>query len=126
MAAMPRPPTVSRRLGSSPFNARSPVRQGPNAAWVLDLTVGSGDDTEWIYRRDETTRRPWDTTIRWTTDGIPYLTPGIQLLFKSKNPRSKDDLDAEKVIPLLNAGQRMFLEAGLPDAHPWREMLESQ
>lgn len=102
------------------------VRQGPNAAWVFDLTVGSGDETEWIYRRDETTRRPSDTTIQRTTDGIPYLTPEIQLLFKSKNPKPKDDLDAEKVIPLLNADQRAFLKAAVPDAHPWREILGNQ
>ena len=34
--------------------------------------------------------------------GIPYLAPEIQLLFKSKNNRTKDDGDATEVIPALD------------------------
>ena len=41
-----------------------------------------------------------------TTDGIAYLAPELQLLFKSKNRRLKDDVDAAEVIPALGACQR--------------------
>lgn len=100
------------------------ARECPDTPWRFDLTVGDGNDIEWIYRRDESIRQPWDLTVQRTNDDIPYLTPEIQLLFKSKDPRPKDELDAERVIPLLDARQKGFLQAGLGRGHPWCELLE--
>lgn len=97
------------------------VRESHGSPWRLDLNVGSGSDEEWIFRRNEAVRRPWEEAILLTNDGIPYLAPEIQLLFKSKNPRSKDDLDAEVVLPRLDEGGRNFLNDTLGRAHPWRE-----
>lgn len=100
------------------------ARKSPDGPWRFDLTVSSGNDDEWIYRRDESIRQPWNTAVRRTIDDIPYLTPEIQLLFKSKDPRPRDDLDAGKVIPLLDDQQKGFLMAGLGSEHPWRELLD--
>lgn len=96
------------------------VREGPGSPWRLDLTVGSGSDEEWIYRRNEAVRRPWEEAISLTDDGIPYLAPEIQLLFKSKDPKPKDDLDAETVFPMLEEGGRAFLDETLDAGHAWR------
>lgn len=101
------------------------ARESPDAPWRFDLTVGSGNGIEWIYRRDESIRQPWDLAVQRTIDDIPYLTPEIQLLFKSKNPRPQDDLDAERVIPLLDIRQKGFLENGLGKGHPWHALLEA-
>lgn len=99
------------------------AREAPGSQWRFDITVDSANDTEWIYRRDESTRRLWDSAVLWSSDGHPYLAPEIQLLFKSKNPRPKDDLDAEKVIPLLDADQRIFLADHLESGHHWRHLV---
>jgi hypothetical protein len=99
------------------------VRRSGAKAWCLDLTVGAGTDTEWVYRRDSSIHRPWSEAIRLSPDGLPYLAPELQLLFKSKSPRSKDDLDAREVVPTLSRPQRRFLRHHLPAAHPWRRDL---
>jgi hypothetical protein len=59
-------------------------------------------------------------------DGVPYLAPEIQLLFKSKGLRPKDYEDARRVIPLLNEEQRAWLRAHLPSGHEWTELLVNE
>ena len=103
-------------------------RQGENnvwashyssSSWRFDLAVSDGNDTEWVYRRDRKVRREWDAAVLRTGDGVPYLAPEIQLLFKSRKPRPKDDTDARQVIPMLDPSQRTFLLDQLDDGHQW-------
>ena len=91
--------------------------------WVLDVTIGEGSKSDWIYRRDPTVQRPWDMAVMRSNGGIPYLAPELQLLFKSKDLRPKDDVDAGEVIPTLDASQRDFLEHHLQADHPWQRLL---
>lgn len=115
---------LARRAAEHPTKREQRLGQeAPGSQWRFDITVDNGNDTEWIYRRDESTRRLWDSAVLWSSDGHPYLAPEIQLLFKSKNPRPKDDLDAEKVIPLLHADQRIFLADHLESGHHWRRLV---
>ena len=102
------------------------ARQEASGAWRFDLTVGDGCDGEWIFRRDRSLSRPWDQAILWTDAGVPYLAPELQLLFKSKSPRSKDHIDAERVFPSLSADARHFLDARLPPEHRWRSLLDQR
>lgn len=95
-------------------------RTAPAEPWCLDLTIGTGTADEWIYRRDPSMRLPWHTAVLETDRGVPYLAPDLQLLFKSKQPRPKDDLDAATVIPHLDAVRRERLRRWLPDDHPWQ------
>lgn len=99
------------------------ARRQTDGPWSVDITVGEGDDDTWIYRRDHTIRRPWSEAVLFDDD-IPYLAPELQLLFKSKNVRRKDQIDAEQVIPDLPAPRRSFLHHTLPDEHPWQALLE--
>lgn len=91
--------------------------------WAFDLAVGSGTAHHWAYRRDESVRRPWDRAILTTEEGIPYLAPDLQLLFKSKNPRPKDDQDARVVASGLTTEEHLFLDSHLSPGHPWRALL---
>ncbi len=97
------------------------ARDGP---WVLDVTVGEGSDDNWIYRRDPSVKIPWNLAVLHTADGIPYLAPELQLLFKSKKPRPKDDIDATTVIPELDARRRNELSRLLKPDHPWQHELK--
>jgi hypothetical protein len=97
-----------------------PVASGP---WALDVLVGEGSDDEWIYRRDPTVVVPWALAVLRTADDIPYLAPELQLLYKSKDPRAKDEVDASEVIPTLDARQRGLLSRLLAPDHPWRRRL---
>jgi hypothetical protein len=95
-------------------------RRSPASSWCVDLTIGDGDAHAWVYRRDPSLRLAWDDTVLWTADGVPYLAPDLQLLFKSKDIRPKDDRDARQVIGLLSAERRARLGKWLPEDHPGR------
>ncbi len=91
--------------------------------WVLDVTIGEGSDERWIYRRDPSVSVPWDMAVLRTANGVPYLAPELQLLYKSKNMRTKDEIDAAEVIPGLDAHQRGLLSRLLEPDHPWQRRL---
>ncbi len=99
-------------------------RADPTSPWRLDVTISDGDDAEWIYRRAPTIRRPWIQAVLTTEDGLPYLSPVLQLLFKSKNPRPKDHVDADVVISTLSTAERNELSGLLPDDHMWQALLD--
>lgn len=98
-------------------------RQVPEEPWCLDITISEGDRECWVYRRDPTLRVPWEDAVLRNARGIPYLAPELQLLFKSKNNRTKDDRDASEVIPALDAGRQCRLRDLLPHDHPWQTLL---
>lgn len=100
-------------------------RRTPTSPWVLDILVGDGND-EWVYRRDPTVRRPWDEAVLTTAGRVPYLAPELQLLFKSRHPRPKDDLDASIVVPRLDPASRSWLADRLPGDHPWQPVLAAR
>ena len=100
------------------------IRRPSEEMWALDLTINEGDDQEWIYRRDLSLRRDWDSAVCESPSGIPYLAPDLQLLFKSKDPREKDHLDAARVIPALEDHERVFLFDHLSVGHPWLNLLQ--
>jgi hypothetical protein len=97
-------------------------REAADRLWCLDVTVGEGDEECWIYRRHPTVRVRWDEAVLRSQGGIPYLAPELQLLFKSKDVRPKDDVDAHEVIPELTGDRRRRLRDLLPDAHPWQAL----
>jgi len=48
---------------------------------------------------------------------VPYLAPEVQLLFKNKSDRPKDEIDATTVIPELRPQRRTWLARRLPAEH---------
>jgi hypothetical protein len=99
------------------------VKDRPDGPWRFDIAIGDGDPGRWTYRRDPTISRPWSETLMTTTDGVPYLAPEIQLLFKAKGLRPKDHVDAGVVIPLLDEPRRRWLAGHLPEGHPWLDQI---
>jgi hypothetical protein len=98
-------------------------RPTAGSPWALDVTVGDGNDDEWIFRRDPTVRRRWAEAVLLTGDGTPYLAPELQMLFKSKTIRAKDDVDAAVVLPRLERNRQDWLRGHLPADHPWQRHL---
>ena len=100
----------------------------PTAAdlWTIELMLDEADGDTWIYRREPGVRRPMSTVVQQTPDGLPYLAPEIQLLYKSKGSRQRDDADFAQVWPLLDADARTWLHDALeltsPD-HRWISVL---
>jgi hypothetical protein len=89
------------------------ARPSPDAAWQVQFMLNEADGDDWVYRRDPRVRRPLDQVIRRSADGIPYMAPEVQLLFKSRSPRPRDDADLAIALPLLDEVAREWLEAAI-------------
>jgi hypothetical protein len=64
--------------------------------------VGDSYEDQWLFRRDSRVRRPLATIGSVTTDGIPYMAPEIQLLYKAKASRPQDEADFARTFPHLS------------------------
>jgi hypothetical protein len=98
-------------------------RERSDGPWRMQFMLDRSAGDAWICRRDERIRRPIDSLRR---DGTQALAPEIQLLYKARGLRLKDEVDFAAALPLLDADQRRWLDDGLaltsPD-HPWRAAL---
>lgn len=101
-------------------------RPGPGQPWRIQVMIDESGDGDWISRRDPGIRRPLAGIGRASSDGIPYLVPEIQLFYKAKNPRPKDETDFTAVLPFLATAQRRWLSDALARTfgeHPWQDRL---
>jgi hypothetical protein len=93
-------------------------RRANGQGWSLELMLDDSDGDDWVFRRQPAVRMPLSSAIRRTADGIPYLAPEIQLLYKARNPRAKDHSDFELVLARLPEHGRSWLRAALVRAEP--------
>lgn len=101
-------------------------RPGPDQPWRIQVMIDESSDGDWISRRDPGIRRPLAGIGRTSSDGIPYLAPEIQLFYKAKNPRPKDETDFTAALPSLTHEQRQWLSDAIARTHgdhPWRDRL---
>lgn len=101
-------------------------RPAPAEPWRIQIMLDEAEGQEWVSRRDPRVRRPITTLGLTTADGIPYLAPDVQLFYKAKNPRPKDEADLDAVLPTLTADQRHWLADAIAKTygpHPWTDRL---
>ena len=96
--------------------------------WHLQLMLDESEGDQWVSRHSPCIRLPIADLGCRSPDGIPYLAPEVQLLYKARAPRSKDEVDLEAALPLLSPRQRAWLAAALRTAYggrsPWSPRLE--
>jgi hypothetical protein len=104
-------------------------RPEPSAPWALQLMLDRAEADVWVYRRDARVRRPLaDLDGPASTVQRRVLTPEVQLLYKSKTPRPKDDADFEACLPCLSDVQRRWLSDALhltAPEHAWLPRLDA-
>lgn len=96
--------------------------------WAIQLMVTETQNEQWIFRRNTQIRGSLSTLGYVTNEGIPYLAPEIQLLYKAKSLRSKDEADFTRVLPSLDQRSRQWLTQTLAIVHPhhpWLLQLEN-
>lgn len=93
-------------------------RRTPAERWALELMLDESQDESWVFRRLNSIRLPLDRVIRRTSEGIPYLSPEVQLLYKARHPRAKDHDDFENVLSRLGSGERAWLRDALSAIDP--------
>lgn len=85
------------------------------------------ETNQWLFRRDTRVRRAMSAAFH-ERDGVPYLSPEIVLLYKSKVPATKDDADFTAVVAHLGREQRNWLRNALSltmPGHRWIDCVES-
>jgi hypothetical protein len=104
-------------------------REGTDAPWRFGLMLDDAEGDTWCSRRDSTVRKPLaDLTMR--QPGMPpFLAPDVQLYYKAKGIRPKDEQDLEMALPVLTPRQRTWLAEAVyrtyGAAHPWLARIES-
>jgi hypothetical protein len=101
-------------------------RRRGEAEWAFELMLDEGGSDQWTFRRDHKIGRPLEIAIRRNSDGIPYLAPEIQLLYKSKAVRSNDQIDFDRVVGRLDRDARAWLRTsieGMYPSHAWLSKL---
>ena len=105
------------------------VRQGEGEPWVFEIMLMETEGDEWVYRRLPSIRGPITALGLQTNEGVPYLAPEIQLLYKGRHQyRPKDMEDLQAVLPYLPDCQRQWLldclRRQFPEGHEWIKVLK--
>lgn len=93
------------------------LRSSGAEPWEYDVVLATIVDDGWVYRRDSRIGMPL-SNVFWTRDGVRYLRPEIQLLYKAPGLRPQDQRDFEASIRLLDATSQRWLRTALITAHP--------
>jgi hypothetical protein len=100
------------------------ARSRRRAPHVFDIFLNPLDGDDWVSRRHSNLRRLAKDIAGRTVahdhvpPGVPYLIPEVQLLYKAKYHRLKDDADFAAARGLMTAAQRRWLRESLTVHHP--------
>ena len=94
-----------------------------SAAFEFDLFLESGDDEDWIFRRDDRVRRPLGE-VTATASGIPVVRPEIQLLYMAKSEDAKNEHDFAVAAPALDLPASEWLRHALALVHPHHRWID--
>lgn len=92
----------------------------------LEVLLNETNGKEWIFRRNKSVTKPLSKLYLTSNTGIKFLRPEVVLLYKSKNPRAKDERDFETVVKFLDAESRKWLKNVISiccSQHRWLENL---
>jgi hypothetical protein len=102
-------------------------RPGPTAPWAFQFNLAETLGDQWVFRRDRRVRRSLAALTCRSVEGLPYVAPEVQLLFKARaTPRPKDEHDFAIAHGLLCEEGHAWLDAALAlysPEHPWRTRL---
>jgi aminoglycoside-2''-adenylyltransferase len=95
-------------------------------SWQLQIMLAEVEDGEWFSRRNPLIRGQRDDLFANYKD-TPCVQVEVQLLFKARGLRLKDDLDFQACLPLLSENAREWLSGQLslsfPEGHKWLNSL---
>ena len=104
------------------------VRHDERGPWKFQLMLDERDGSDWVFRRDANIRMPFERLTWQRGDGLRFVQPEVQLLYKSRGRRAKDELDFQVVLPLLEPGRREWLASSLEvtdPVNPWLAEIRS-
>jgi hypothetical protein len=102
-------------------------RPAPTEPWVVQLMIADTREDRWLFRHVPSIARSLATVGGVTAEGIPFVGPEIQLLYKAWRHRPKDDADFVQTLPALRPASRRWLKEALTklnSEHPWLDRLD--
>ena len=103
------------------------ARPAGSDAWGIEVILADGDEAMWRFRRDPSITMPRARLTSEGPDGIRHCVPEVQLLYKAKQRRAKDDADFARCLPVLSLVQQEWLADAIErvhPGHPWVAALE--
>jgi hypothetical protein len=115
------------QLLARPSGLGPPRAESDRSPEEFEFFLNDAEGGLWRCRRNEVITRPVSEIFLRSPSGIPILAPEIQLLYKAKWHRPKDEHDFQHALAHLDSGQRAWLRHALlacygPD--PWIAALE--
>lgn len=92
--------------------------------WEYDVILMDVMSMRWTFKRDSRISMPVEEML-WTSEGIPYLRPEVQLLHKASGLRPQDQADFDASVRLLEPDSRTWLRWALGLAHPEHPWISS-
>jgi hypothetical protein len=94
------------------------VKAEPTGPFVFQLMFLDTEGDTWLFRRDPRIRGTLSDYGWQTQEGMLVIAPQIQLLYKAKGLRDKDEVDFQACLPKLSEEQKQWLKATLQHVHP--------
>jgi aminoglycoside-2''-adenylyltransferase len=102
-------------------------RKDSSDAWRFQLMFDESTGEAWQSRRDPNIMRPISEIAVTGDSGTRFLSPEIQLFYKAKGQRPKDETDFAAALPKLSLAQRVWLASAIRAAygsgHDWLRLL---
>jgi hypothetical protein len=100
--------------------------QSGSDAWQLQLMLVEAAEEVWFSRRDRRIGGP-RASLFAIYSSVPCVRIDVQLFYKARAVRPKDEHDFRVCLPLLSSTERRWLADALrlesPD-HPWIRLIE--
>ncbi len=88
-----------------------------NSPWQLQIMLDESEHGQWHSRRHRSVTKLVAELGMIDGAGIRYLAPEVQLFYKAKAPRQKDQIDFAAALPHLSFHQRAWLRAAILTAY---------
>lgn len=103
-------------------------RETSDGPWRLQVILLDAEGDEWLFKRNRSIGGALSELGLVSSDGVPFLRPEIQLLYKARaETLEKDQQDFDAALPLLDERARRWLRDCLrvqfPDGHEWLSAL---
>lgn len=99
------------------------VKEKGQSIWSFQIMINDSKNNQFIYKRDPSILFDIEKFTWKAKDEIPFLAPELQLLYKAKDRREKDDLDFQQCMSLMAEDKRKWLIEKITKCfsseHPW-------
>ncbi len=88
----------------------------------LEFMLNDASDGQFRFRRQPSITLSVDKIVGQSREGLPHLVPEVQLLYKAKHHRPKDESDFAAAVEFMSIDQRQWLKSALQSWNaddPW-------